>query len=150
MATPTPLHNLSFDTLPVNGLRMRVAQQGAGPLVLLCHGFPESWYSWRHQLAALAAAGYRAVAPDMRGYGGTDAPVAIVAQHLEAAAAQTRGDLEGAITRGIIDHQHVIDERRDAPHGGFERALFIECGNDHGDSQASEHVARTLSDLFAH
>ncbi|HEU5321560.1 MAG TPA: alpha/beta hydrolase [Methylomirabilota bacterium] len=53
---------------------MHVAEQGAGPLVVLCHGFPESWYSWRHQMAALAEAGYHAVAPDMRGYGGTDAP----------------------------------------------------------------------------
>ncbi|SDH94770.1 Pimeloyl-ACP methyl ester carboxylesterase [Pseudomonas benzenivorans] len=63
-----------LETLEINGIRMRVAKQGSGPLVLLCHGFPELWYSWRHQLAALAAAGYRAVAPDMRGYGGTDAP----------------------------------------------------------------------------
>ena len=57
-----------------NGIRLRIAEQGAGPLVLLCHGFPESWYSWRHQLSALAAAGFHAVAPDMRGYGGTDRP----------------------------------------------------------------------------
>ncbi len=63
-----------LQTLQINGMRMRVAEQGSGPLVLFCHGWPESWYSWRHQLAALAAAGYRAVAPDMRGYGGTDAP----------------------------------------------------------------------------
>lgn len=63
-----------LQTLNVGGLRMRVATQGRGPLVLLCHGFPELWYSWRHQLSALAAAGYRAAAPDMRGYGGTDAP----------------------------------------------------------------------------
>ena len=68
MAGPT------LETLPINGIRMRVAIQGEGPLVLLCHGFPECWVSWRSQLAALAAAGYRAVAPDMRGYGGTDAP----------------------------------------------------------------------------
>jgi pimeloyl-ACP methyl ester carboxylesterase len=60
-----------------NGIRMHVAEQGEGPLVLLCHGFPESWYSWRHQLAALAAAGFHAVAPDMRGYGRTDQPAAI-------------------------------------------------------------------------
>ncbi len=58
----------------VNGIRMRVATQGRGPLVLFCHGWPESWYSWRHQMAAVAAAGFRAAAPDMRGYGGTDAP----------------------------------------------------------------------------
>jgi len=60
-----------------NGFRMHVAEAGTGPLVLLCHGFPELWYSWRHQLKALAEAGFRAVAPDMRGYGGTDAPEAI-------------------------------------------------------------------------
>jgi alpha-beta hydrolase superfamily lysophospholipase len=60
--------------IETNGLRMHIAEQGTGPLVLLCHGFPESWYSWRHQIPALAAAGYHAVAPDMQGYGGTDAP----------------------------------------------------------------------------
>ena len=64
-------------TLQVNGIRMRVAEQGSGPLVLFCHGWPESWYSWKHQLAAAAGAGWRAVAPDMRGYGGTDAPAEI-------------------------------------------------------------------------
>lgn len=68
------MHELSLETLQVGALRMRVASQGSGPLVLLCHGFPESWHSWRHQLEALSAAGFRAVAPDMRGYGGTDAP----------------------------------------------------------------------------
>jgi len=60
-----------------NGIRIHVAEQGEGPLVVLCHGFPESWYSWRHQLSALAEAGFRAVAPDMRGYGETDRPGAI-------------------------------------------------------------------------
>ena len=68
---------LVHHTVETNGIRMHMAEQGAGPLVLLCHGFPESWYSWRHQLPALAAAGYRAVAPDMRGYGQTDRPEAI-------------------------------------------------------------------------
>src|SRR5215469_6519786 len=57
-----------------NGIRMHIAEQGTGPTFLLCHGFPECWYSWRHQLAALAASGFRAVAPDQRGYGQTDAP----------------------------------------------------------------------------
>ena len=69
-------------TVETNGIRMHVAEQGTGPLVILCHGFPESWYSWRHQLAALAAAGYHAVAPDMRGYGQTDAPAEIEAYTL--------------------------------------------------------------------
>jgi pimeloyl-ACP methyl ester carboxylesterase len=56
------------------GLRMHIAEAGSGPLVLLLHGFPESWYSWRHQLIALAEAGFHAVAPDQRGYGQTDRP----------------------------------------------------------------------------
>jgi pimeloyl-ACP methyl ester carboxylesterase len=60
-----------------NGIRLNIAEQGNGPMVLLCHGFPESWYSWRHQIGALAAAGFHAVAPDMRGYGKSDRPEAI-------------------------------------------------------------------------
>ncbi len=63
--------------VPTNGIELNVAEQGEGPLVLLLHGFPESWYSWRHQFAPLAAAGYHAVAPDMRGYGKSDRPQAI-------------------------------------------------------------------------
>jgi pimeloyl-ACP methyl ester carboxylesterase len=64
-------------TIETNGIHLHLAEQGQGPLVVLCHGFPESWYSWRHQLAALAAAGFHAVAPDMRGYGQSDRPDAI-------------------------------------------------------------------------
>lgn len=60
--------------LPVRDLQMRIAQQGEGPLVLMCHGFPETSWSWRRQQAALAAAGWRTVAPDLRGYGGTVGP----------------------------------------------------------------------------
>ncbi|MDQ2904297.1 MAG: alpha/beta hydrolase [Ktedonobacteraceae bacterium] len=60
--------------IETNGIRMHLAEQGQGPLVLLCHGFPESWYSWRFQLSALAEAGYHVVAPDQRGYGQTDRP----------------------------------------------------------------------------
>jgi soluble epoxide hydrolase/lipid-phosphate phosphatase len=61
-------------TIDTNGIRMHVAEMGDGFPVIMLHGWPELWYSWRHQLPALAAAGYRAIAPDMRGYGGTDAP----------------------------------------------------------------------------
>src|SRR5580704_6823288 len=60
--------------IETNGIRLHVAEQGEGPLVILCHGFPECWYSWRHQLPALAKAGFRAVAPDLRGYGLSDRP----------------------------------------------------------------------------
>jgi epoxide hydrolase A/B len=63
--------------LSVNGITMHIAEQGEGPLVLLLHGFPESWYSWRHQFQPLADAGYHVVAPDQRGYAGTDKPDAI-------------------------------------------------------------------------
>jgi pimeloyl-ACP methyl ester carboxylesterase len=66
--------DITHRTIEANGIRLAIAEQGNGPLVLLCHGFPESWYSWRHQLKALAEAGYRAVAPDMRGYGDSDRP----------------------------------------------------------------------------
>nr|WP_283814971.1 alpha/beta fold hydrolase [Bradyrhizobium neotropicale] len=59
---------ISHRFIETNGIRMHLAEAGSGPTVLLCHGFPECRYSWRHQLAALAAAGYRAIAPDMRGY----------------------------------------------------------------------------------
>jgi pimeloyl-ACP methyl ester carboxylesterase len=62
-----------------NGIELNVAQRGQGPLVLLLHGFPESWYSWRHQFEPLAAAGYQVAAPDMRGYGKSDRPEAIEA-----------------------------------------------------------------------
>jgi pimeloyl-ACP methyl ester carboxylesterase len=62
--------------IDANGVRLHVAMQGRGPAVLLCHGFPESWYSYRHQLPALAEAGLLALAPDMRGYGRSERPEA--------------------------------------------------------------------------
>src|ERR1700721_2935058 len=68
---------IAHRSIETNGIRLAIAEAGSGPLVVLCHGFPESWYSWRHQLPALAQAGFRAVAPDMRGYGGSDKPEAI-------------------------------------------------------------------------
>jgi pimeloyl-ACP methyl ester carboxylesterase len=66
-------------TVSANGLEFCITEAGQGPLILLCHGWPELSYSWRHQLPALAAAGFHAVAPDMRGYGGTSAPQDIAA-----------------------------------------------------------------------
>jgi pimeloyl-ACP methyl ester carboxylesterase len=64
-------------TISLNGIDMFVREAGRGPLVLLCHGWPELSYSWRHQIGALADAGYRVAAPDMRGFGGTSAPAEI-------------------------------------------------------------------------
>ncbi|MEP7022300.1 MAG: alpha/beta hydrolase [Actinomycetota bacterium] len=82
--------SISHRELDAGGLRMHIAEAGTGPLVLLLHGFPESWYSWRHQLTALAAAGFHAVAPDQRGYGQTERPA--------AADSYTMLDLAGDIT----------------------------------------------------
>src|SRR6266511_1458335 len=85
---------IAHRTVDTNGIRMHVAEQGSGTLVILCHGLPESWYSWRHQLAALAAAGFHAVAPDMRGYGQTDAPAEIEAYTL----CHLVGDMVGLVS----------------------------------------------------
>jgi pimeloyl-ACP methyl ester carboxylesterase len=71
------LLEVTHRTVATNGIHMHLAEQGTGPLIVLCHGFPESWYSWRHQIQALADAGFHVVAPDMRGYGQSDRPEAI-------------------------------------------------------------------------
>lgn len=89
--------------LQVGDLSMHVAEAGEGPLVLLCHGFPECWYSWRHQLTALAAAGYHAVAPDMRGYGRTDAPAPVDAYTIMHLV----GDMTGLLS-ALGEQQAVI------------------------------------------
>jgi pimeloyl-ACP methyl ester carboxylesterase len=72
-----PAGGVAHRTVVANGIHLHFAEQGDGPLVVLCHGFPESWYSWRHQLPALSAAGFHAVVLDMRGYGQSDHPEAI-------------------------------------------------------------------------
>ncbi|MEU4089904.1 alpha/beta fold hydrolase [Streptomyces aureus] len=71
-----PTAVLRHRTVEVPAGRLHLAEQGTGPLILLVHGFPESWYSWRRQLPALAAAGYRAAAIDVRGYGRSSKPAA--------------------------------------------------------------------------
>ncbi|HZR73086.1 alpha/beta hydrolase [Bradyrhizobium sp.] len=72
--TDAAMPGVTHRIVEANGIRIHVAEQGKGPLVILCHGFPECWYSWRHQLRALAEAGFRAVAFDLRGYGRSDRP----------------------------------------------------------------------------
>jgi pimeloyl-ACP methyl ester carboxylesterase len=69
----------TFQMLDCGEVRLRTVVEGEGPLCVLVHGWPESWYSWRHQIDALVAAGYRVAAPDVRGYGGSDKPEAIEA-----------------------------------------------------------------------
>jgi pimeloyl-ACP methyl ester carboxylesterase len=83
-----------------NGIRLHVSEEGEGPLVVLLHGFPECWYSWRHQFTPLAAAGYRVVAPDQRGYGGSDRPDPVEAYSMLHLA----GDVIGLV--------HALGEER--------------------------------------
>lgn len=101
--------DLAFKTVTANGVRLRLAVQGSGPLVILCHGWPESWYSWRQQIPVIADAGYTVVAYDVRGYGESDKP-----QEIEA---YTLKELAGDVL-GIADAL------------GFER--FITIGHDWG------------------
>ncbi|MEX0786167.1 MAG: alpha/beta hydrolase [Dehalococcoidia bacterium] len=100
------MSELTHRTIETNGIRMHIAEQGEGPLVLLVHGFPELWYSWRHQLPALAEAGYHAVAPDVRGYGGSDAPKPVEAYTLKEITADMAGALDalGAETAVVVGH----------------------------------------------
>jgi pimeloyl-ACP methyl ester carboxylesterase len=105
--------------LTANGIRIHIAEQGTGPLLLLCHGFPEGWYSWRDQLAALAAAGYHAVAPDMRGYGGTAAP--------PAASAYSVFDIVGdavALVAALAEKRAVIIGHDWGANVAWHAALF--------------------------
>lgn len=72
-----------FQTIDSNGCPIRVAVEGEGPLVLMVHGWPESWYSWRHQMGPIADAGFKAAAIDVRGYGGSCKPHEIEAYSME-------------------------------------------------------------------
>ncbi|KAJ4714302.1 Epoxide hydrolase 2 [Melia azedarach] len=69
------MSDINFQRIRTNGIWMHVAEKGTGPLVVLLHGFPEFWYSWRHQITFLADNGYHVVAPDLRGCGDSDSPL---------------------------------------------------------------------------
>src|SRR3954468_8105770 len=94
-----PIHRV----VAAGGGGIPLGEQGAGPLVLLVHGFPESWYSYRHQLDALAAAGYRAVAIDVRGYGRSSAPAGVEAYRM----LRKVGDNVGLV-RALGEEQAII------------------------------------------
>jgi pimeloyl-ACP methyl ester carboxylesterase len=96
-------------TVQTNGITMAIRDEGSGPAVVFCHGFPELAYSWRHQVPALVAAGFRTIAPDQRGYGGTDRPADVTAYDIHSLTADLVGVLDAL---------------------GIERAVFV--GHDWG------------------
>src|SRR6266567_3781338 len=104
--TPGAGEAVTHRRLQANGIGMHVAEAGSGPLVVLLHGFPELWYSWRYQLPVLAAAAYHAVAPDLRGYGGSDASAADESYAPSNLAADVVGLLDalGAETAVLVGH----------------------------------------------
>ncbi|MGA2615897.1 MAG: alpha/beta fold hydrolase [Spirochaetia bacterium] len=107
-----------------NGIRMHIAERGQGPLVILCHGFPETWFSWRHQIGPVADSGWRVVAPDQRGYGLTDSPNDVQAYDILN------------LTADIVGLVHAL---------GQTRAAII--GNDWG-SVVAAHCALLRPDVF--
>ncbi|HEU0079046.1 MAG TPA: alpha/beta hydrolase [Longimicrobiaceae bacterium] len=88
----------------VGGVRLHYVEAGEGPLVVLLHGFPEFWYGWRHQIPALAAAGFRVVAPDMRGYNLSDKPEGVERYRVELLVE----DVAGLVKHLGAERAHVV------------------------------------------
>ncbi|MEW5851889.1 MAG: alpha/beta hydrolase [Myxococcota bacterium] len=91
-----------------NGIHMHVAEQGAGPPVILLHGWPESWFCWRHQLPSLARAGFRVVAPDLRGFGDTDAPDDVTQYGVHTLVADVTGMMDALHIDGAVVVGHDL------------------------------------------
>ncbi|XP_050218089.1 uncharacterized protein LOC126668903 [Mercurialis annua] len=100
------MEDIEHRVIHVNGINMHVAEMGPinGPVILFIHGFPELWYSWRHQIVAMASLGYRAVAPDLRGFGDTDAP----ADQRSYTVMHVVGDLIGVIDNVAGEQEQVF------------------------------------------
>lgn len=96
------MSDITHRFIKTNGITLHVAESGDGPLLLLLHGWPELWYSWRRQLIALAEAGYHAVAPDIRGYGQSDAPIALDAYSMRNLLADIEGLLDALGERDAV------------------------------------------------
>lgn len=96
-------------TVHTNGVRLHYVEAGTGPLVLLLHGFPEFWYGWRHQIPALAATGFRVVAPDMRGYNQSSKPSGIANYRMER------------LVEDVVGLTHHLGEERGVPNLRVER-----------------------------
>ncbi|KAG5231724.1 epoxide hydrolase family protein [Salix suchowensis] len=98
------MEKIEHTTVATNGINMHIASIGTGPAILFLHGFPELWYSWRHQLLSLSSLGYRCIAPDLRGYGDTDAPK----NSREYTVFHILGDLVGLIDSLGIDKVFLV------------------------------------------
>lgn len=98
------MENIKHQTILVNGINMHVAEIGEGPAVLFVHGFPELWYSWRHQMVYLASKGYRTIAPDLRGFGDTDAPTSVACY----TAFHIVGDLVALLNTLKLDKVYLV------------------------------------------
>ena len=92
----------NLQTIATNGITLRAAVEGTGPLVILVHGWPELWYTWRHQIKPIAQAGYRVVAPDMRGYGGSDKPTQVEAYDMASLMADVVGIIDAFAEQSAI------------------------------------------------
>ena len=95
---------VAFERINVGDVTLRVAVAGSGPAVILCHGFPESWYSWRYQVDPLVAAGYQVLIPDMRGYGGSDSPSEVNAYDMASMTA----DIAGLVSNRLGGESSVV------------------------------------------
>ena len=118
------MEEINHRLVETNGIKMHITEQGEGPLIIMCHGFPELWYSWRHQIPALAESGFHAVAPDQRGYGQTESPEPIEAYNI----LQLTSDIVGLV--------HALGE---------ERAVI--AGHDWG-APVAWHCALLRPDIF--
>lgn len=105
------MSEISHRTVSSNNIRLHIAEAGTGPTVLLIHGFPESWYSWRHQLPALAQAGYHAVALDVRGYGRSSKPTTVPDYRM----VKKVGDVVGLVNSFGTDKVTVVGHDWGAP-----------------------------------
>ena len=98
------MEKIEHTTVSTNGINMHVASIGSGPVVLFLHGFPDLWYSWRHQLLSFADLGYRAIAPDLRGYGDSDSPPS----HESYTLLHIVGDLVGLLDSLGVDQVFLV------------------------------------------
>lgn len=147
---------MEMKVMPINGINLAFVDEGSGPAVVLCHGFPGLAYYWRHQVRALAEAGYRVIAPDMRGYGRSDAPAEVE----EYNRATTVGDMTGLLDALGIDKAVFVGQdfganmTWDLPHWIPERVAGIAVlgvpFQPYPEERPSESFAKMAKNHFMH